>query len=104
MPPSPILLFPISGCAPAGSLTEAQHESRLRLLRETVRAHWTEPGLQAALELMEMHGAGIQGRAILPGASTHEAGQAYGVGRLVMLLRGVMETLEKESGNGKAES
>jgi hypothetical protein len=93
--PAPVVLFPIGGCEAEGRLTEGQYQVMLAELREKVRKHWNEPGLQAALALMEIRAARGQKEAIRPGAGVHDQGQAYGMGLLIGLLREVMASEEE---------
>jgi hypothetical protein len=92
----PVILFPIGGCAAEGKLTEAEVELKMATLREEVRKHWNEPGLQAAIALMEVRAARLQKNAIMKGAGEYEQGQAFGAGQMVGLMREVVSTEEEK--------
>lgn len=101
---APILVFPLGGCEAAGAMTKDQVELRLRVLRETVRVHWNDEGLQAFLKLLEMRTATQQQRAIQAGSTEHDKGQACGLGLAVSLAREIQATVEdteEESAQGR---
>lgn len=56
-------------------------------LHATVRRCWTEEGVKACVELLEMRAAQASNLAILPGATAHDQGIAYGMAQLVSCLR-----------------
>lgn len=101
---APILVFPMGGCEAAGTMTKEQVALRLRALRETVRAHFNDEGLQAFVELLEMRTATHQQRAIQAGSTEHDKGQACGLGLAVSLAReiqGTVEDTEEEEETGR---
>lgn len=93
----PVVVFPLGGCAPDGTLTEAQVTARMKNLRELVRMHWNNEGVRAVIELLEMRTAMKQRAGVAPGAGAHEQGQAFALDEAIGMLRQVRMSVEAMS-------
>jgi hypothetical protein len=91
----PVILFPLGGCKAEGELTKEQLKVKMGELRERVRKHWQDDGVQAVVALLEMRAARLQGDGLRPGATAHDAGQGYEAGQCVMFLRMIYNSEEK---------
>jgi hypothetical protein len=91
----PVIVYPLHGCQEVTHVNERESLLRAGKLREMVRKHWNEPGVKAFIELLEQRTARTQRQAIQPGATQHEAGQAYGLNEFLALLHGIVVSVEK---------
>ena len=83
---TPTLRYPIHGCQPIGHLTEQQLDATMRLRRTRIREYWDAPGLKDLIELIEARTATLTTRAIEPGATAHDQGQAHSLNNLLDIL------------------
>ena len=92
--PAPALLYPAHGCAPLGSLSEAEITAQMRQRRQSIREHWNQPSVKAIVELLEMRAALTTRRAISPDATPHDQGQAYALTDFLATLTHIPATTE----------
>jgi hypothetical protein len=86
----PPLCFPLFGGPPR--LTPEQ----LKAQQQLVRHHSNNPGLRALFNLIERQAFRLQGEGILPDATAHEQGQAYGATYIYGIARTWLEGTEEE--------
>lgn len=72
-------------------MSAEQFEQHLDRLRATVARCWTEEGVKSVVELLEMQAARSASAAILPGATEHDQGQAYGIASMIHTLRAAVQ-------------
>lgn len=93
-----VILYPSHGCQPVTGRTQAQLDAAMKLRRSAVKDAWEHPGVKALVEIIEQRGCRLQRTAIAPGATVHEAGQAYAIDELITVLHGIL--LSEESPGG----
>lgn len=99
----PVIMFPLHGCGNVQTLTEAQAAKLLRKYRTDLRRHWTNPGVQALVSILEITTARLTAGAIQPGAGVHESGQAYGASHQLSMVRSIVTGVEEEASEQAAE-
>lgn len=83
---TPTLRYPIHGCQPIGHVTEQQADAAMSLRRQRIREYWDAPGLKDLIQLIEERTATLTTRAIEPGATPHDQGQAHALNNLLDIL------------------
>ena len=86
-PGEAVFYFPAYGCDPVRPMTEEQARAEQRVLEQSLRAHWTHPGVKAMITLLERRAARSKSAAVRPGAGAHEQGQAFALEQLVGSLQ-----------------
>ncbi len=81
------ILFPVHGCEKAKPLTEVQMKAMLKKQLQDLQKNWENPGVKALVQMIEIEAATLQGRACLPGATLHDAGQGFALGQLVAKIQ-----------------
>lgn len=96
--PPPVILFPLHGCRNVQLMTERDALAAVRKNRLALRKHWTNPGVQALISILEITMARLTAGAIAPSGTEHERGQAYGVNEAIRVVRSVVTGREDEAG------
>lgn len=81
------IVFPLHGCEAAAPLTSEQVEAQMRELENAIKKHWENDGVEAIVKLIEMESAIKTGRACVPGATPHDAGQGFALQQLVARIQ-----------------
>jgi len=94
--PPPIIVFPLFGQKGDKGLTSEQLVAEKKAQRALIRRHGANPGVRAMFNMVERVAARLQRDGTSPGATAHDAGQAYGAGYVAQILRAVLEGSEAE--------
>ncbi len=83
---TPVFFFPVHGSEESQPITQEQAERERKILEETVRKHWNNPGVRAIIQLFEREAAIALMRSVLPvvpGSRDHAAGGAHSLQQFV---------------------
>jgi len=94
----PIIVFPLFGQKGDKGLTSEQLVAEKKAQRKLIRSHSGNPGVRAMFNMVERVAARLQRDGTAPGATSHDAGQAYGAGYVAQILRTVLEGVDEEEG------
>lgn len=89
------VVFPVHGCEPVGVMDERGAADAMRARREMIRQGWTQPGVKALVEMIEMRCAMLGKAAVAPGAGAHEQGQAFAMQELLGVITQIRLTGEQ---------
>lgn len=93
--PNRSIVFPLFRQPDLSAMTEEEVLAWRRQQRETIRRERENPGVQAMFNLCERVTARLQSAGVVPAATAHEQGQAFGAGHLYSVLREVLEGQEE---------